>query len=85
MKLYNKKLYDLYWSPNIFRVIKSRRMRWARHVAVWEKGEVHTGDWWGNLKERVHLEDPGVDGRIIFRWIFRKWDVRVWSDRCGSG
>ena len=29
---------------------------------------------WGNLRERDHLGDPGVDGRIILRWIFRKWD-----------
>jgi len=35
---------------------------------------VHTGFWWGNLKERDHLEDQGVDMRIILRWIFRKWD-----------
>jgi hypothetical protein len=32
----------------------------------------YTGFWWGNLKERGHLEDPGVDGRLILRWIFRK-------------
>jgi len=31
--------------------------------------------WWGNLRERDRLGDPGVDGRIILRWIFRKWDV----------
>jgi hypothetical protein len=31
----------------------------------------------GNLRERNHLGDPGIDGRIIFRWIFRKWDVGV--------
>jgi hypothetical protein len=35
---------------------------------------MHTGFWWGNLRERDHLEDPGIDGRIILRWIFRKWD-----------
>jgi hypothetical protein len=36
---------------------------------------VYKGFWWGNLRERDHLENPGVDGRIITRWIFRKWDV----------
>jgi len=38
------------------------------------RGEVHTGFWRGNLRERERLEDPGVDGRIILRWIFRKYD-----------
>jgi hypothetical protein len=37
--------------------------------------EVYTGFWWGNLRERDHLEDPDVGGRIILRWSFRKWDV----------
>jgi len=32
---------------------------------IWRRGEVHTGFWWGNLRERDHLEDPGLDGRII--------------------
>jgi len=39
--------------------------------------------WWGNLREREHLEDTGVDGRIILRWIFRRWDRMhglEWSD-----
>jgi hypothetical protein len=35
--------------------------------------------WWGNLRGRDHWGDPGVDGRIILGWIFRKWDVRVWT------
>ena len=42
---------------------------------VWGRGEVCTEFWLGNLRERDHLEDPDVDGRIILRWIFRKWDV----------
>ena len=40
-------------------------------------GEVCTGFWWGNLRGSDHLEDSGTDGRIILRWIFRKWDVEV--------
>ena len=35
--------------------------------------------WWGNLRERDYLEDPGVDGRKILRWTFRKWNVGVWT------
>ena len=40
---------------------------------------MYTVFWWENLRERDHLGDPGVDGRIILRWIFRKWDVGVWT------
>jgi hypothetical protein len=45
---------------------------------IWGRGRAYVGFWWGNLRERDHLEDPGIDGRIILRLIFRKWDVEVW-------
>jgi hypothetical protein len=37
-----------------------------------EKGELHTEFRWGNLRERSHLEDLGVEGRMILKWIFKK-------------
>jgi hypothetical protein len=40
---------------------------------------VYTGFWLGNLKEGDHFEDPGVDGIIILRWIFRKCGVGLWT------
>jgi hypothetical protein len=39
---------------------------------------VYTGFWWGNLRERVNLEDPGINRSITPRWIFRKWNVGAW-------
>ena len=39
------------------------------------RGEEYTGFGWGNLREIHHLGDPGVDSRVILRWILRKWDV----------
>jgi hypothetical protein len=39
-----------------------------------KKGEVHTGFEWGNMRERGYLKDLGVDGRIILKRIFEKWD-----------
>jgi hypothetical protein len=45
--------------------------------------------WWGNLRERDHLEDPGVNDITILRRIFRMWDVGVWTGsiwlRIGTG
>jgi len=76
-KLHNEELNYLYSSPKIDWVIKSR-MRWAGHVArMGERRSVHRV-LVGKLRERDHLGDQGVDGSIILRWIFRKWDVGVW-------
>ena len=42
---------------------------------VWGRGEASTGFWWGYLRDRDHWGDLGAYGKIILRWIFRKWDV----------
>jgi hypothetical protein len=43
------------------------------------RGEEHTGFWCGNMRERYHLEDSGVDGRIILKFIFNNWNVGIWT------
>jgi hypothetical protein len=62
----------MYYSYTIMQVIKSGRMRWTRHVARMERGEARTGFWWGKLKEINHWGDPGLDGRIILRWVCKE-------------
>jgi hypothetical protein len=43
-------------------------------------GEAYIEFWWGHLRERDYWGDPGVGGRIIVEWIFRKWNVGVWTE-----
>ena len=50
----------------------SSRLRRAGHLARTGRVEVHTGFQWENLKEGDHLEDLGVDGKIILKWILEK-------------
>jgi len=61
-RLYNEELNDVYSSFNIVRVIKSRRMRWAGHVALMgeERGVIEP--WWGNRMEVDHWGDLGIGG-----------------------
>jgi len=49
-------------------------MRWVGHVARMGRGEVHIGFWWEELIKRDHFEDLGVDGRMILKTVFKKWD-----------
>jgi hypothetical protein len=49
------------------------------------RGETYTGFWCGNLRVRDHYEDTSIDGRIILRWIFRKWHVELGVNAARSG
>jgi hypothetical protein len=72
-KLHNDELHILYSSSNIVRVIKSRRMRWAGHVARRGRGQVFTGFWLGGPKARDHWEDLDVGGRITLKLTLGRW------------
>jgi len=87
-KLHNEELNGLYCSPNIVRVIKSR-MRWAAHIARMGEGRGVYKVLVEKPEGKNHLEDPGVDVKIILRWIYRKWHARAWTGsswlRIGTG
>jgi len=76
-RLHNEELNDLYPSPNIVRVIKSRRMRWAGHVACMGEERRCIGSCWGNRREVDQWGDLGVDGWVILGWISRRWNVGI--------
>jgi len=81
-RLHKEELNDLYSSPNITRVIKSRRMRWAEHVArMGEKRGVYRV-LLGKPEGKRPLGRPRLDGWIILGWISRRWDVGI---RTGLG
>jgi hypothetical protein len=70
--LHNVELHCLYSSHNIVRVIKSRRVRWAGHVAFMGRGEVFTEFQLGGPKGRDHWEDLGIGGRITLKCILER-------------
>jgi hypothetical protein len=53
-KLHNEELHNLYSSPNIIRIIKSRSMKWARYVARMGENRKHIGFWWESQRERAN-------------------------------
>ena len=67
-KLHNAELYALYSSPNIIRNIKSRRLRWAGHVARMEQSRcahrIEVGKTW----RKDTFREAETDGRIILKW-----------------
>jgi hypothetical protein len=72
--VHNEELNDLYClmictAHQIFGLSYQEKCDGRGMKRVFGRGEVHIGFWWGNLRERDHLEDPGLDRRIILRWI----------------
>jgi hypothetical protein len=67
-KSHNGELHNLYKLPDIIRQIKSRKMRWVGHMACMGEGRMYTGFWWESLKEKDHLKDQGIDGRMGRKW-----------------
>ena len=78
-RMHNEELNDLSSSPNIVRVIKSRRMGWAGHVARMGEERVVYRVLVGKPEGKNHWRDLGIDGWIILGWISRRWDVGIWT------
>jgi hypothetical protein len=66
-KLHNEELHNLYLSPSIVRVIKSRRLRWAGHVARMGRRGMLIGYWWESQNERDDWNDRDVGGWTILK------------------
>jgi len=71
-RLQNEELYDLYSLPNIIHLIKLRTKSWAGRVAHTGNRSIACRISVGELRREDHLEDPGVDVRIILKWILKK-------------
>jgi hypothetical protein len=84
-KLHSGELYDLYSSPNIIRQIKSRRMRWAGHVARMGEGRNVYKVLVGKPKAGDHLKDQVLDGRMGSKWSLGRLAGRCGADSPGSG
>jgi hypothetical protein len=78
-KLHNEELHDLYPSPTIVQVIKSKRMRWTGRVTRMEERRGVYRVLVGKPEGKRQWLDPGIDWRIILRWLFTKWNVDVWT------
>jgi hypothetical protein len=88
-KLHNEELRDLYSSPSIIRIIKSRRMRWTGHVARMGEKRKANRFLWESQRERDHWEDQDVGGWVILGRILERWDGGMWTGlvwlRIGTG
>jgi hypothetical protein len=88
-KLHNEELYNLYFSPNFSSVIRSRRIRWAGHVARMGERRSANRVLVGNLRERDHLKDLGVEDVDNSKNRFSRSEMGTWTQwswlRRGTG
>jgi hypothetical protein len=86
-KLHNVGLHNLHSSSSIIRMIKSRRMRWAAHIAHMRRRRMHGGFLGEIQKERGHCGNLDMGEEIILRWILEKYDgvVRAGLIRLRAG
>jgi hypothetical protein len=88
-KLHSEKLSDLYCLPSIVRVVKSRRMRWAGHLAHMGEGRDVHRFLFGKPEGKRPLRRPRRSWKYNLKCIFRKWDVGIWTGsirfRIGAG
>jgi hypothetical protein len=63
-KLHNEELHNFYSLPNIIRMLKSRKMKWACSMNAERQG-IHIGYWWESQKEREKLGRQNVGGWIV--------------------
>jgi len=78
-KLHNEELNGLHCSHNSFRGDQIEKNYMGGACSTYGGEERCKGFLWGSLRARDHLEDPDIVGRIILRWIFKKWDVGIWT------
>jgi hypothetical protein len=85
-RLHNEELHNLYAAPDVIKVVKSRRVRWAGACSTHGKDEKFVHNSGLTPKGRDHLEDVGVDGRIILKWISEgERVIKCGLDSSGSG
>jgi hypothetical protein len=78
-KLHNEEINDLYSSRNIDQVIQWRRMRWAGHVVYLRERRGVYRVLVGKTGGKRPLGRPRLNGMVILRWVFRKWDIGAWT------
>ena len=78
-RLHTGELYDLYSSSNNIRAIKSRKRQWAGHVARMGDRKGAYRVWVERSEGKNNSEVLGVDGRIMLKLIFKKWDMATWT------